>query len=101
MSVALPLAMGNVTGQCANCGVLVLGLSRVTLLHKKTSFDDGDGVDRGARCPMPTPSFVSISALNGRSFFSLIFFFFGGFVPFFSAEDKNISLPRPPLFFTF
>jgi hypothetical protein len=51
---------------------------------------------------MPTRSFVSISALNGRSFFSVILFFFDGFVPFFSSKDKNISLPRPPsLFFTF
>jgi hypothetical protein len=51
---------------------------------------------------MPTRSFVSISALNGRSFFSVILFFFDGFVPFFSAKDKNISLPRPPsLPFTF
>jgi hypothetical protein len=38
VSVALPLAIGNVTGHSAICGVLVLGFSRVTgvaLLHKK------------------------------------------------------------------
>jgi len=109
VSVALPLAIGNVTGHSGICGVVVLGFlsrDRRGPTTQKTCFDDGDGVDRGARCPMPTRSFVSISALNGRSFFSVILFFFDGFVPFFSAKDKNISLPRPPslppsLFFHF
>jgi len=83
-------------------GFRVLSRDRRGPTTQKTCFDDGDGVDRGARCPMPTRSFVSISALNGRSFFSVILFFFDGFVPFFSAKDKNISLPRPPsLPFTF